>query len=126
MYLKIFKNAKNGKLFDPCFGSETAAVSITPLFSLPVKVEAQSRQVSCLQPSTILSFASHIGVVTQKLEGKSVHMQEKKRFGPFARCSITPGGTDGKISEIWMHKKAGPLGSMLPLSKYDLPKRASP
>jgi len=51
----------------------------------------------------------------QRLPGQSMHMQEKTGSGPFARCPVTAGGTDGEISKIWMHKKAAQSGSMLPI-----------
>lgn len=62
----------------------------------------------------------------QRLAGQSVHMQEKTRSGPFARCPITAGGTDGKVSKIWMHKKAAPLGSMLPLENMTFQRELPP
>lgn len=62
----------------------------------------------------------------QRLAGQSVHMQEKTGSGPFARCPITAGGTDGKISKICMHKKADPSGSVYLVEKYDLPEESFP
>lgn len=77
-------------------------------------------------PAQFCSFHQHTAVAMQRLAGQSVHMQEKTGSGPFARCPITAGGTDGKISKIWMHKKPVPLGNMLPIWKYDLPEESFP